>query len=106
MVGLGCVEFNNDDFLDKNNKYIKNIRDMESIKLTIQKPVDILNYKNFNDLNMMHSSCIFYKIAWKYFGGYNSNKRKRLMPFSDHDFRLRLNASFPIYINYDLPFVF
>ncbi|MBC8390479.1 MAG: glycosyltransferase family 2 protein [Actinobacteria bacterium] len=106
MLGSGYVEFCNDDFLDKNNKYIQNVRDIESTKLTIQKPMNVLNYKDFNDLNMTHSSCTFYKIAWEYIGGYNSNKRKRLVPFSDRDFQLRLNAFYPVAISYDLPFVF
>ena len=106
LIGSTCIEFDNDDFLETCNKYILFGRNIESINLRIHYPEEVFNYKNFNDLNMAHSSCTFYKIAWEKAGKYISNKRRRLVPFSDRDFQLRINILFPIGVSYDIPFVF
>lgn len=106
MIGSTCIEFDNDNFLKSHNKNILLKRDIESIILKIHYPYGVYHYKNFNDLNMAHSGSTFYKIAWEQAGKYISDKRKRLVPFSDRDFQLRINALFPVGVSYDIPFVF
>ncbi|MEI8203322.1 MAG: glycosyltransferase family A protein [Bacteroidota bacterium] len=64
------------------------------------------SYKENNDLNMMHTSSAFTRIAWGHVGGYYTDKTKRLVPFSDRDFQLRVNACFVVGVDDKLPLGF
>jgi GT2 family glycosyltransferase len=71
--------------------------------LTIQTPADVLRYRAANDLNMTHSSSCFRKLAWQAAGGYRPADR-RVVPFSDRDFQIRVNALFPVGVAYQTPY--
>ncbi|MHB8276116.1 MAG: glycosyltransferase family 2 protein [Candidatus Humimicrobiaceae bacterium] len=106
MIGSTSIHFNNDSILNDYEKYILRSQKIENIKILIQKPENVKNYKNYNDLNMTHSGCTFYKNVWEFVGEYFSNKRERVVPFSDRDFQLRVNAFFNVGILYDTPLIF
>jgi glycosyltransferase involved in cell wall biosynthesis len=106
LVGATSVHFDTDDRLEAENKYIRNMLDDTSLELTFRYPGDVLRYKDYNDLNMTHSGSCFLKSAWEAVGGYRPDKRQRLVPFSDRDFQLRVNALFPVAISSKIPFSF
>lgn len=64
--------------------------------LQIRYPSDAFRYRRFNDLNMTHSGSSFLKSAWETVGGYEADHSRRVVPFSDRDFQLRINALFPV----------
>ena len=72
----------------------------ESNKYLIRKimPENVFNFIDGREIDMMHSSCSFLKIAWEVVGGYIPNRKKRVILFSDRDFQLRVNSIFPIAI--------
>ena len=106
LIGSTSIHFDSDKFLNNANKYILNSIKFEELKLTIQTPEDLLSYKNYNDLNMTHSGCTFYKEVWDFVGGYFPDKKDRIVPFSDRDFHLRVNAFFDVGVLYNMPLSF
>jgi hypothetical protein len=46
------------------------------------------------------------KTAWEAVGGYRVAKEQRVVPFSDRDFQLRINAIWPVAVAYETPFSF
>jgi hypothetical protein len=52
---------------------------------------------------MTHSGSCFFKVAWEAVGGYQAVKAKRVVPFSDRDFQLRINAVWPVAVAYETP---
>lgn len=87
-----------DDIIKKQEVYISGI--------TIHHPDRVRTYKNFNDLNMTHSSSTFNKIAWQEVGGYYSNKKERVVPFSDRDFQLRVGLIYQVGVILGKPLAF
>ena len=102
MFGATCIPFTSDDEL---YAYKTNIADFKKLQITVQNMEDVMNYKRFNDLNPAHSSCTFLKEAALSVGGYYP-KIKRIVPFSDRDFQLRLNSLYTVACSYDVPFSF
>lgn len=76
------------------------------VALDIRTPDDLRHYKKYNDLNMTHSGTAFLFTAWKAVGGYYSDHAMRIVPFSDRDFQLRINALFPVGISATIPLSF
>jgi glycosyltransferase involved in cell wall biosynthesis len=74
------------------------------LPLFVHLPEDVPGYRNYNDLNMTHSGSCFLKVAWEAVGGYRVDKRERVVPFSDRDFQLRVNAVWPVAVAYETPF--
>jgi glycosyltransferase involved in cell wall biosynthesis len=66
------------------------------LTLDIRRPADALQYRGFNDLNMTHSGSSFLRLAWVAVGGYDPDPSRRIVPFSDRDFQLRINALFSV----------
>jgi len=106
MVGGSSIHFSNDDELAKADKSIVSYMGFDTMAFDIRYPKDTLNYRNYNDLNMTHSGCTFLKFVWEMAGGYYPEKNKRLVPFSDRDFQLRVNALFPVAVSDQTPFSF
>ncbi len=106
MIGATYIPFNDDSLLNENSKSILQSYNIDDIKLTIHDPEKVFNYINYDDLNMTHSSCTFRKKAWEVVGGYYSNKKERIVPFSDRDFQIRVNCLFPVGVSYNIPFSF
>ena len=103
MLGSTSIHFNNDSELEKYRKNFLKHNRVKDLKLTIHKPSDVNKYKNYNDLNMTHSGCTFHKYVWNFVGGYFSNKKDRVVPFSDRDFQLRVNCFFNVGVLYEVP---
>jgi glycosyltransferase involved in cell wall biosynthesis len=76
------------------------------LPLVLHWPEDVVGYRNYNDLNMTHSGSCFLKAAWEAVGGYRVDKRQRLVPFSDRDFQLRVNARWPVAVAEKTPYSF
>ena len=95
LVGSTCTVITNDDSIDNLILKSKDKIDFDNI-LTVHSPEKVRLYKNYNDLNMSHSSSTFNKEAWKAAGGYYPDKTKRLCPFSDRDFQLRVGLLYPV----------
>ena len=74
--------------------------------LTVHRPEEVRRYRKYNDLNMTHSGSCFFKTAWEAVGGYQVAKEQRVVPFSDRDFQLRINAVWPVAVAYETPFSF
>jgi hypothetical protein len=55
---------------------------------------------------MTHSGSCFLKSAWAVVGGYRPDKSERIVPYSDRDFQLRVNAVWPVAVAYETPFSF
>lgn len=106
LIGGTSDHFADDEELSKANMTMACFSDIDSIKLDIRLPADVMNYRRYNDLNMTHSGCCFLKSVWEKVGGYYSDKSKRLVPFSDRDFQLRVNALFPVAVSNNVPFSF
>jgi hypothetical protein len=52
---------------------------------------------------MTHSGSCFFKVAWTAVGGYQVDKTQRVVPFSDRDFQMRVNAVWPVAVAYETP---
>jgi glycosyltransferase involved in cell wall biosynthesis len=74
------------------------------LPLTVQRPEAVRGYRRYNDLNMTHSGSCFYKVVWEAVGGYRVDKSERVVPFSDRDFQIRVNAVWPVAVAYETPF--
>jgi len=74
--------------------------------LRVHRPEEVAGYRRDDDLNMTHSSSCMFKVAWEAAGGYQTDKRKRVVPFSDRDFQIRVNALFPVAVAYTRPLSF
>jgi glycosyltransferase involved in cell wall biosynthesis len=106
LIGGTSKHFIDDKDLAEANMTISSFTDVDDIKLDIRQPADVRSYRQYNDLNMTHSGCCFLKSVWEKVGGYYPDKRKRLVPFSDRDFQLRVNALFPVAVSSVVPFSF
>ncbi|NVN91171.1 MAG: glycosyltransferase [Desulfuromonadales bacterium] len=106
LIGSSNIEFSSDEELASGTKMIQELAPSGLLQLTRHSPNDVVDFRNYNDLNMTHSGSCFLKAAWHAVGGYLPKGRKRVVPFSDRDFQLRLNALFPVAISYEIPFVY
>jgi glycosyltransferase involved in cell wall biosynthesis len=106
LIGSHSIHFSRDEELAAGVKLVKALAPAGGIPLVRQYPEDVAGYRKFNDLNMTHSGSCFLKAAWQAVGGYIPEKEKRLVPFSDRDFQLRINSLFPVAVSYEIPFVY
>jgi len=104
LIGGHSLHFRGADGLPALPKTISEFLGTSLPQLDIRSPEDALTYRTYNDLNMSHSGSCFLKSAWSAVGGYQPVKSRRIVPFSDRDFQLRINALFPIGISSTLPF--
>ena len=106
MVGGASIHFCGDEELATLPKTGRSSAAGEKVPLSIRMPAEVGNYRQYNDLNMTHSGCCFLMSAWETVGGYFPDKRERIVPFSDRDFQLRINALFPVGLSTQVPFSF
>jgi glycosyltransferase involved in cell wall biosynthesis len=106
LIGGHSIHFEGNETLGSLRKNIADYADPCRIPLEIHYPSDVVGYRRYNDLNMTHSGSCFLKSAWQAIGGYCPVKKKRMVPFSDRDFQLRLNALFPVAVSSEIPFSF
>ena len=102
LIGGHCQAFGKHELPDL-QKNIRDFSSLEQIQLAIHFPSEVKYYRSTNAINMTHSSSTFYKLAWKAVGGYYPNKEERVVPNSDRDFQMRINALFPVGISDDIP---
>ena len=106
LIGSSHIEFSSDEELVADTKMIRGMLTDGCIPLAMHNPEDVSGYKGYNDLNMTHSGSCFLKAAWQAVGGYLPKGRKRVVPYSDRDFQLRINSLFPVAVSYEIPFVY
>ena len=105
LIGATCVVFSGDDALSTAAK-ISTAHAIPGLPLRFYRPEDVPAYRHPNDLNMTHSSSCFYKVAWSAVGGYRTDKKKRVVPFSDRDFQIRVNALWSVAVAVQTPYAF
>jgi len=96
MIGGHCVLLKSESQLVAASKISGFDGNFNQLPLLLSSPEATKNYCNYNDINITHSGSTFFKGAWRYCGGYYSDKKRRVVPFSDRDFQLRLNSIFPL----------
>jgi glycosyltransferase involved in cell wall biosynthesis len=74
--------------------------------LVVHRPEEVLGYRYVDELEMTHSGLCFLRTAWEAVGGYRTNKKKRVTPYSDRDFQLRVAAVWPVAVAANRPFSF
>ena len=102
LIGAHCIYFTGHEALAAAPKLSTDYAPA-GLPLTVQRPEDALRYRRYNDLNMTHSGSCFFKVAWEAVGGYRSDAAERVVPFSDRDFQLRVNAVWPVAVAYETP---
>jgi GT2 family glycosyltransferase len=55
-------------------------------------PADLPRLRRPNDLNLTHSGMTVSREAWRAVGGYRTDPRTRVVPYSDRDLQLRIAA--------------
>lgn len=107
LLGSTCIPFSGMVVpFEKFSSSIRNIIKYEEIPLKHFIPSDVINFKGANDLNLTHSGSTFLKAAWESVGGYYSNKKKRVIRYSDRDFQYRIASLYPVAVAQSVPFVF
>lgn len=106
LIGGTSRHFSGTEALEAASRRISAHADLDRLELEIRTPAQVAGYRRFNDLNMTHSGTTFLKEAWEAAGGYYADKELRLVPYSDRDFQLRVNALFPVGLSPRVPFSF
>jgi glycosyltransferase involved in cell wall biosynthesis len=105
LIGAHSIHFAGSDVLAAAPK-VSTAYVEPGLPLVIHRPEDVPGYRTYNDLNMTHSASTFLRIAWEAVGGYRVDKRQRIVPFSDRDFQLRINAAWPVAVAQETPYSF
>jgi len=105
LIGADSIHFEGDDVLAAAPK-VSHAYAAPGLPLVIHRPQDVRGYRNYTDLNMTHSGSTFLKVAWEAVGGYQVDKSERVVPYSDRDFQLRVNAVWPVAVSNETPFSF
>ena len=105
LVGAHSIHFAGDDALAAAAK-TSDAYPGAGWSLCVHRPADVLGYRRYIDLNMTHSGSCFRRAAWDIVGGYYADKRRRVVPFSDRDFQLRINALWPVGVAEEVPLSF
>jgi GT2 family glycosyltransferase len=105
MIGATCVSLTDPAELEAAAK-VSSAYASPALPLTYSRPEDVLGYRGPTDLNMTHSSSCFLRAAWDAVGGYRPDKKRRLVPYSDRDFQLRVNAVWPVAVADKTPYAF
>lgn len=95
LIGTHCIYFTGHEALVAAPKLSTDYAAPE-LPLSLHPPEEVRRYRGYNDLNMTHSGSCFFKIVWEAVGGYEVDKARRVVPFSDRDFQLRVNAVWPV----------
>lgn len=103
LIGGFCVPFSGDEELRAAPK-TTTAYGAPGPQLVIRRPEEVPGYRNYNDLNMIHSGSCFLRASWGAVGGYYVDKRRRVVPFSDRDFQLRVNSVWPVAVASETPF--
>lgn len=105
LVGAHSIHFAGHEALAAAPKQIADYA-VAGLPLVFHGPEDVRGYRSYIDLNMTHSGSCFRRSAWEAVGGYWVDQSRRVVPFSDRDFQLRLNALWPVAVANETPFSF
>jgi glycosyltransferase involved in cell wall biosynthesis len=94
LIGSTNVSFAGNEALASSPKLSRD-HVAADLPLHVQQPEEVPGYRHPNDLNMTHTGSCYYRLVWEAVGGYWEQKR-RVVPFSDRDFQLRVNAIYPV----------
>lgn len=106
LLGANHIPFTGDESLRTALKTIAESTAQNGIQLEVSYPRQARRYRRYDDLRITHSGSTFLKAAWLAVGGYYPDKDRRIIPFSDRDFQLRVNALFPVAISPVISFSF
>jgi glycosyltransferase involved in cell wall biosynthesis len=67
-----------------------------ALPLELHLPAQARRYRNSEELRMTHSGMAFVRAAWQAAGGYRAEIERRILPYSDRDFQIRVNALWPV----------
>lgn len=96
LIGAHSQQFRTDADLEGLPLTVAEQAGGRPVPLAIRQPAEVPGYRRYNDLNMTHSGSCFRRAAWAVAGGYRPDRDRRVVPFSDRDFQLRVNALFPV----------
>jgi GT2 family glycosyltransferase len=105
LIGAKHVGFAGGDSLAAASK-MSTAHMTPGLPLVVHRPEDVLGYPFVDQLDMTHSGLCYLKVAWEVVGGYQPDKRKRVTPFSDRDFQLRVGALWPVAVATGTPLAF
>jgi glycosyltransferase involved in cell wall biosynthesis len=105
LIGAGHVGFAGPDGLAAASK-MSTAQAAPGLALVVHRPKDVLAYPFVDQLDMTHSGQAFLKMAWEAVGGYQTDKAKRVTPFSDRDFQFRVGALWPVAVAVGTPLAF
>lgn len=106
MIGATSFWFRKDRDLSHWPTHIKDIAGSREIEIKKWGPQDALKFKHPSNISMTHSSCTFFRCAWKVVGGYYPDVSKRVVRYNDRDFQMRVCSMFPIGVSLEVPFAF
>jgi glycosyltransferase involved in cell wall biosynthesis len=110
LFGAHCVslpETTSIKNLPREKKLIRTLyHKFSCIPLKQYTPQDSINWTDANDINMTHSGTTFFKAAWEAAGGYYTDKKKRVVIYSDRDFQMRVSSLFPATVSPEAAFSF
>jgi glycosyltransferase involved in cell wall biosynthesis len=66
------------------------------VALRVSTPAEAARFRFADQLNMTHSGMTFRRAAWEAAGGYRADRRNRVVPYSDRDLQIRINALWPV----------
>jgi glycosyltransferase involved in cell wall biosynthesis len=72
----------------------------------VHRPEEVLGYRYVDQLDMTHSGLCFLRTAWEAVGGYRTDSKKRVTPYSDRDLQLRVAAIWPVAVAGNRPLSF
>jgi len=104
LVGSTCVGFAGNDALAGVGKLSTDHAPADAV-LEVRPPGEVPAYRHRNDLNMTHTGSCYYRVVWEAVGGYWDRKR-RVIPFTDRDLQLRVNAIWPVGVLMKTPLSF
>jgi len=97
LLGGPNVIFTNDADLETASKSALSYTPA-GVTLRVHQPDEVAGYRRGPGFDMTHSATTFRRPAWQAVGGYEPDKRRRVVPHSDRDFQLRVNALWPVAI--------
>ncbi len=105
LIGAVHVGFAGDDALAAAPKSSR-VHAVDGPPIILHTPREVRGFRYVDELDMTHSGLSFRRAAWQAVGGYETNRLKRVTPYSDRDFQLRVAALWPIGVVRSRPFAF
>jgi O-antigen/teichoic acid export membrane protein len=105
LIGFSNIIFDNNGFLEMSKKLAQDYYPTNNLVLKITGPSDALNFEDFCNLNMTHTSSTFSREKALSVGLYRE-KRRRIIRFSDRDFQIRMNLLYSVGTTGEIPLCF